>query len=122
MAGTVSLNDGGVITSGSRYQIVDNAATLKTDIEPFVRPGNIGLAHVEGHIAALIRERAKALGQQVHATAVLTREPCPGDRGCHENLHKMLPFGSTLRVYVRQADGTLKQFKIYEGTGQGVKP
>ncbi|WP_412540168.1 DddA-like double-stranded DNA deaminase toxin [Longispora sp. K20-0274] len=127
VAGVIGLRDGktlhdGVITNGAGYQVVDNAATLKPDVEPFNRIGNIGLTHVEGHMAALIRERALATGEQVHATAVLTKRPCPGPMGCHENLHLMLPFGSTLTVYVREPNGALRQVKTYVGTGLGVKP
>ncbi|MGY0234895.1 DddA-like double-stranded DNA deaminase toxin [Longispora urticae] len=127
VAGAVLINDGGrlhpgVITNGTQGQVVDNAATLDQMVEPFGRRGNVGLTHVEGHMAAIIRARVKATGRHVHATAVLTREPCPDiPNGCERTLPKMLPFASTLTIYIKNPDGTLRHHKTYVGTGTGVK-
>jgi len=44
------------ITNGSAYQVVDNARTLRTELRPFGFPGNAALSHVEGHVAAIMRE------------------------------------------------------------------
>ncbi|WP_412745319.1 DddA-like double-stranded DNA deaminase toxin [Krasilnikovia sp. MM14-A1004] len=107
----------GPIANGARGQIVDNAATLVRDWLPWSRAGNVGLAHVEGHVAALMRERPEL--EYVHL--VLTSEPCKGKFGCNALLRDMLPIGSTLDVYVRER-GKLRFHDRYFGNGRVVRP
>jgi Double-stranded DNA deaminase toxin A len=105
------------ITNGSAYQVVDSARTLRTDLRPFGFPGNVALSHVEGHVAAIMREpnAPREVG------LVMSRPPCGGKFGCDVSLPKLLPIGSTLTVYVCQPDGSVTYHATYRGDGSGVK-
>ncbi|GAB1688794.1 DddA-like double-stranded DNA deaminase toxin [Krasilnikovia sp. M28-CT-15] len=104
------------IVNGAGGQIVDNAATLVRKKAPWSRTGNVGLSHVEGHVAALMRERLELRRVRL----VLTRKPCEGDLGCDELLPDMLPEGSMLEVYVREG-GQLRFHDRYVGNGKVVR-
>lgn len=58
-------------------------------------------------------------------TLVVNKEPCRDDPyGCDRILRHVIPAGSRLTVYVRNphtSDG-VTVFKVYEGTGKGIKP
>ncbi len=54
--------------------------------------------HVEGHAAALMR-----LFKIAEADLYINNTPCPGEWGCDAMLPHMLPEGSTLRVYFKDA-------------------
>jgi len=85
-------------------------------------PCNIGMTHVEGHVAAIIRERARAAPTEpVHASLVLTREPCPGRLGCQALLRDLLPAGSSITVYVKQKSGPPTWFDTFDGNGRVVR-
>ncbi|MCB1324683.1 MAG: LysM peptidoglycan-binding domain-containing protein [Spirochaetales bacterium] len=63
--------------------------------QPLGTPGmnNNLRAHVEGHTAALMRQRGLQEG-----TLYINRVPCAGVRGCDAMLPRMLPPGARLRV------------------------
>jgi hypothetical protein len=105
------------IVNGTKGQVVDNAATLRTDLVPWAWRGNVGLTHVEGHVAAMMRER----GGPREVILVGTREPCPDKFGCDATLRSMLPRGGVLHVYVRDGNGHTTYFDTYVGTGEGAK-
>lgn len=105
-----------VIVNGEAGQLVNNAATLRTEDRPWDTKGNVALTHVEGHVAALMRK----LGGPRKVSLVVTRDPCEGPYGCDERLPDILPIGSMLAVYVREG-GSLRYFKTYEGNGEAVK-
>ncbi|MEV6596113.1 DddA-like double-stranded DNA deaminase toxin [Actinoplanes sp. NPDC051346] len=107
----------GAIVSGAVGQLVNNQATLRMEARPWNMRGNIALAHVEGHVAALMREQ----NGPRHVSLVITRDPCDGPYGCDERLPDMLPAGSTLTLYVREGGG-LRFFKKYIGNGRVVLP
>ncbi|MEU5874207.1 DddA-like double-stranded DNA deaminase toxin [Glycomyces sp. NPDC047369] len=75
--------------------------------------------HIEGHAAAVMR-----LHQLKEAVLYINIPPCgTEDRGewrCDANIAKILPRGSTLRVWVARQNGTVAQF-VYRGTGEAVR-
>lgn len=103
------------LVNGTGGQVVDNAATLRRNELPWSQPSNIGLSHVEGHVAALMRRP----GAPARVNLVVSREPCEGRFGCNELLSDMLPAGSTLVVYVRDG-GDVRYFNTYHGNGRAV--
>jgi hypothetical protein len=99
------------IVNGARGAVVDNRATLR----PRWRHLDVALTHVEGHVAAIMREPDGP--KQV--VLVVSREPCPGELGCRKLLPGMLPADAHLSVYVADRDG-VRYFDTYLGTGAGA--
>lgn len=110
------LHDG-VIVNGEHGALVDNARTLRAD-DPVIRWRQVSapLAHVEGHVAGVMREP----GGPREVTLVISRPPCPGSRGCNALLPGMLPQDSRLHVYVADESGNARFYKTYNGNGRGV--
>ncbi len=77
--------------------------------------------HVEGHTAALVRERARQ-GKEPDAVLVISEPPCPGRYGCDRILPEILPRGAQLRVFVVGEDGSVTEHRgrPYVGNGLGV--
>jgi hypothetical protein len=90
---------------------------LRTDLIPWAWRGNVGLTHVEGHVAAIMRQP----NGPSEVSLVITRAPCGEEFGCDATLRKMLPPGSVLTVYVQDENGVPRHYDTYEGTGEGVK-
>jgi hypothetical protein len=110
------------IVNGSDGQVVDNARTLRTDVFPYNHRGNIGLSHVEGHVAAIIRERVREASQQsMHVSLVITREPCEGVLGCRKLLRDLIPTGSSITVYVKRDGEPPKWFGTFDGNGKATR-
>ena len=74
----------------------------------------MGIAHVEGHAAAIMRRR-----RLTHTTLVVSERPCPGRMGCHAMLAHLLERGATLDVYVAGRQGPV-YWGTYTGTGEGT--
>jgi hypothetical protein len=107
-----------------------DAERRRLDDDRFVsgrqRAGNAGLKppwrhlaiatdHVEGHVAARMREP----GGPREVTLVINNEPCDDPLGCDKFLPMLMPRGSRLDVWVVGEDGP-RLFKTYRGTGEGV--
>ncbi len=106
---------GPTLANGSRYQHVDNQASLRPDGK--WRRLTVARAHVEGHAAGIMRERPEY--RDMHL--VVTQLPCEGELGCDAMLPALLPAGSRLTVWVREAEGAEpKKWRTYPGTGEGV--
>lgn len=127
VAGMAATREGAELTkepivNGSAGQIVDNARTLRTDAFPYNIRGNIGLSHVEGHVAAVIRERfMNAPTDPLQVSLVLTREPCEGKLSCRKLLRDLIPQGSSITVYVKREDGSLRLFDTFNGNGKALR-
>ncbi|MGW0434084.1 DddA-like double-stranded DNA deaminase toxin [Micromonospora sp. NPDC003197] len=72
--------------------------------------------HVEGHAAAVMRRPSGPKD----AVLVLSAPPCPGPYGCSTILPELLPANSRLSVYVMGADGRVRFWRTYVGTGEGT--
>jgi hypothetical protein len=115
-AGGTPLHEG-VVVNGTDGALVDNAASIRTD-DPVIPWHQVSATrtHVEGHIAALMRQPE---GPK-EVVLVVNRPPCPGQRGCRTLLPGMLPQGSRMHVYVAGEDGSVSLFRTYVGNGRGV--
>jgi hypothetical protein len=75
--------------------------------------------HIEGHAAAVMRQH-----QLKEAVLYINIPPCgTEDRSewrCDVNIAKILPSGSTLRVWVTRQNGAVSRF-VYRGTGEAVR-
>ncbi|MCC3762592.1 hypothetical protein K3N28_05850 [Glycomyces sp. TRM65418] len=75
--------------------------------------------HIEGHAAAIMRQH------QVKETVLCINIPPCGSEDqdqwrCDANIAKILPQGSTLRIWAARQNGYTERF-IYRGTGEALK-
>lgn len=124
-AGIVTTRDGrplygpdDPIVNGSPGARVDNAATLRDD-DPLFRWKQMDatMTHVEGHVAAMMRQP----GGPQEAILIITQPPCRTREGCRRLLPAMLPRDAILHVYLRNKDGTATWFGSYTGNGRSMK-
>lgn len=106
--GRLDLHDGttGIpIDSGSKTGLTDALRSRLGHLPSGFTAQN--RAHVEAHAAAYLHLHPHI----TDATLYLNRIPCPGPRGCRDNLDAMLPANTTLTVYAPKGWAA-----IYHGT------
>ena len=96
------------VTSGKNMDTV-------SDLLRTYRP--IAVDHAEGRAARQMRRYAVT-----KADLVINDEPCNYPQvGCRDAVPEMLPEGSTLTIWVREADGSLRYFGTCRGNGKGIR-
>jgi hypothetical protein len=106
--GRLDLHDGttGIpIDSGSKTGLTDALRSRLGHLPSGFTSQN--RAHVEAHAAAYLRLHPHV----TDATLYVNRIPCPGPRGCRDNLDGMLPANTTLTIYAPKGWAA-----IYHGT------
>jgi nucleic acid/nucleotide deaminase of polymorphic system toxin len=112
------------LTNGRRggFEDTANATTLSRKRvgardQPLWYQLDVALTHVEGHVAARMREP----DGPHEVVLVVTREPCGGELGCDAMLRSLIPRRATLYVYVAEPGRPARYFRSYTGDGKGVR-
>lgn len=112
--GRLDLHDGrtGIpLDSGRKTGLVDALRQQRGDLPAGFTGQN--QAHVEAHVSAYLRLHPEIS----EATLYVNRQPCPGPRGCADNLPAMLPENATLTVYAPKG-----WVKVYHGAPDQPRP
>ncbi|GIG67328.1 DddA-like double-stranded DNA deaminase toxin [Phytomonospora endophytica] len=100
----------------------DELPSSRDGLDPRWHPTSPMFNHAEGHAAAMLRKP----GAPKEAILVINNEPCVGrgrmrGKGCDDMLEGAMPAGTKLAVYLNTDGQQTTLYKVYTGTGEGIK-